>query len=66
MASHGLFQMTNVLLQGMQLISVYELCTIEIPFEERCYYGTLCDKYKFIINIRDKDHKITAMHHVVA
>ena len=24
----------------MQLFDFYEICTTEIPFEEKCYYGT--------------------------
>ena len=46
---HGTFEINhgqpwfilNVPWQRMQLISFYKICTIESPFEERCYYGTL-------------------------
>ena len=31
---------SNVPWQRMQLIRFYKTCTIEISYEERCYYGT--------------------------
>ena len=39
--NHGQPWFSNVPWQRMQLIGFYEICTKEIPFEERCYYDTL-------------------------